>query len=371
MEDIIKRAWAEIDLSALEHNYREIRSKLPEGCRFLGIVKADAYSHGAVIISQELERLGAEYLAVACLDEAIALRDAGINMPILILGTTPADYAKTLVAYHITQTVCSLDMARELSDNLCGETLKVHYKIDSGMGRLGFSTEDAVDAIVSALKLPGLYAEGIFSHFAVSDENTNPFTMLQFEAFIKAVHRVEAESGHCFEIRHCANTGAVINYRQTCLDMVRPGLALYGHYPASEHGELDLRPVLQFKARISAISEHKPGDTISYGRIYTAQRPVITAAVGAGYADGLQRALSGKMEVLINGHRARQIGRICMDMCMVDVTDVPCNVGDVVTLFGTDGNETVSVDELAELAGTISYELLCALSRRVPRVYLR
>ncbi|MGE4354461.1 MAG: alanine racemase, partial [Oscillospiraceae bacterium] len=200
MEDIIKRAWAEIDLTALEHNYHEIRARLPEGCRFLGIVKADAYSHGAVTISRELERLGADYLAVACLDEAIALRDAGIKMPILILGTTPAEYAHTLVKYQITQTVCSFDMARELSDELAGETLKVHYKIDSGMGRLGFSTDDAVGGIVDALKLPGLSAEGIFTHFAVSDEYGDPFTMRQFEAFTEAVRNVESQSGYRFQI---------------------------------------------------------------------------------------------------------------------------------------------------------------------------
>ncbi|MGE4354749.1 MAG: alanine racemase, partial [Oscillospiraceae bacterium] len=211
--------------------------------------------------------------------------------------------------------------------------------------------------------------EGIFTHFAVSDEYGDPFTMRQFEAFTEAVRNVESQSGYRFQIKHCANTGAVINYRQTCLDMVRPGLALYGHYPAAEHGGLDLRPVLQFKARISAINDHKPGDTISYGRMYTVTEPLKVAVVGVGYADGLQRALSGKMDVLVNGRRARQIGKICMDMCMVDVTDIPCKVGDVVTIFGTDGDETASVDELAELAGTISYELLCGLSRRVPRVY--
>jgi alanine racemase len=372
MEDIIKRAWAEIDLSALEHNYREIRSKLPEGCRFLGVVKADAYSHGAVTIARELERLGADYLAVACLDEAITLREAGIHMPVLILGTTPASYARTLAKYDITQTVCSLEMARELSFMLGGDRLKVHYKIDSGMSRLGFSTDEAVEGIARALRLPNLIGEGIFTHFAVSDEYGDPFTMEQFNLFTEAVRRVEEVSGHHFAIRHCANSGAVINYCETCLDMVRPGLALYGHYPAAEHGGLELRPVLQFKARISALHEHFPGETISYGRKYTVrEQPVKVAVVGVGYADGVQRALSGKMDVLINGRRARQIGRICMDMCMVDVTDVPCEVGDVVTIFGTDGSETVSVDELAEKAGTISYELLCALSRRVPRVYLR
>ena len=366
MTDTLKRAWAEIDLSALEHNYREIRSKLPEGCRFLGIVKADAYSHGALAVSRELERLGADYLAVACLDEAAALRDGGIDMPILILGVTPPEYAADLADYNITQTVCSLEMARELSEKLCGRRLKVHCKIDTGMGRLGFRP-DELDDMEQLLRLPNLDFEGVFTHFAVSDEFGDPFTRTQFERFIDTVGELERRSGFAFKIKHCANTGAVINYRQTCLDMVRPGLALYGHYPAAERGGLDLRPVMSLKARISSVQEHFPGDTISYGRIFTATKPMKTAVVGVGYADGLHRALSGKMDMLVNGRRARQIGRICMDMCMLDVTDIPCRPGDVATVFGAG----VSVDELAELAGTISYELLCAISPRVPRVYVR
>lgn len=370
MTDTSKRAWVEIDLSALEHNYKEIRSHLPAGCRFLGVVKADAYSHGALAVSRELERLGADYLAVACLDEAAALRAGGIKMPVLILGTTPAEYARELARLGITQTVCSLDQARELSAALGGMDLKVHIKIDTGMGRLGFRPEDT-DAMAEAMRLPGLHAEGVFTHFAVSDEFGDPFTRLQFERFLAAVEAVERAAGQTFDIRHCANTGAVINYRQTCLDMVRPGLALYGHYPAAERGGLDLRPVMSFRARVSAVQEHLPGETISYGRTFTADRPMRVAVVGAGYADGLHRALSGRMDMLINGRRVRQIGRICMDMCMADVTDVPCAPGDVATIFGSEGDASVSVDELAALAGTISYELLCAISPRVPRVYIR
>lgn len=371
MEDIAKRAWAEISLSALEHNYNELRAKLPENCRFLGVVKADAYGHGAITISRELERLGADYLAVACLDEAIALRSEGVGLPILILGVTPASYAPLLASYGLTQTVNSLDMARSLDRALDGKSLKVHFKVDSGMGRLGFSPEEAAEGITQALKLPNLEAEGIFTHFAVSDVYGDPFTQRQFDLFTKTVSSIESASAHRFEIRHCANSGAVINYPEMCLDMVRPGIALYGHYPAAERGGLDLSPVMQLKARVSAIHTRHPGETISYGRTYcVAERPMRVAVVGIGYADGVQRALSDKMQVLINRCRARQIGRICMDMCMVDVTDIPCEVGDVVTVFGTDGHESVSVDELARQAGTINYELLATLGRRVPRVYL-
>ena len=367
MEDIVKRAWAEIDLSALEHNYKEIRKHLPQGCRFLGIVKADAYSHGAVPIARELERLGAEYLAVACLDEAIALRDAGIKTPIIILGTTSARYADTLHRYDLTQTVCSLEMAKELSHELGEKSLKVHYKIDTGMGRLGFSANKATDGIVEALSLKNLLAEGIYTHFAVSDEPDDSFTMVQFKRFIDAVKNIEERSGHIFEIKHCANSGAVINFRETCLDMVRPGLILYGYTPSGDSCELDLKPVMSFKARISSINEHQVADTISYGRRYTvADKPIKAAVVGVGYADGLQRALSDNMDMVVNGHRAKQIGRICMDMCMLDVTDISCEVGDEVTIFGPNA----PVTKLAEKAGTISYELLCAISPRVPRVYI-
>jgi len=371
MENMDSRAWAEIDLAALEHNYREIRRALPPGCRFLGVVKADAYNHGAAVVARELERLGAEYLAVACLDEALVLRRAGIRMPILILGTTGAQFAGTLADNAITQTVCSLEMARALSAALGKKTLKVHYKIDTGMGRLGFKPEEARADLPAALALPNLIPEGVFTHFAVSDEHDD-FTLEQFRLFTDTVDEAERRSGCRFTLRHCANTGAVINYRETCLDMVRPGLALYGHYPAAERGGLDLRPVMQFKARISAIHEHRPGETISYGRQYTVvDRPIRAAVVSVGYADGVFRALSGKMSLLIRGRSIRQIGRICMDMCMADVTDVPCAVGDVVTIFGTDGEAVASLDKLAAQAGTISYELLCAISPRVPRIYLR
>ncbi len=370
MQDIVKRAWAEIDFSALRHNYHEIRKSLPENCKFMGVVKADAYKHGAVKIAKELEKLGAEYLAVACIDEAVELRENGINAPLMILGTTPPRYAETLVNYNITQTVCSLKMANELSEKLGDKKLKVHYKIDSGMGRLGFSHLTATDEITEALKLKNLIAEGIYSHFAVSDELDSDFTNEQYEIFRSKILEIEGKSGHKFEICHCANSGAVLNYPHTALDMVRPGLLLYGHCPTEGECRLDIKPVMQFRARISAIHEHSVGDTISYGRRFTVTRPMRVAVLSVGYADGLHRSLSGKTEFLIKGKRAKQIGSICMDMCMADVTDIDCDEFDAATIFGTDGDETITTTELANHAGTISYELLCALSLRVPRAYL-
>jgi len=207
----------------------------------------------------------------------------------------------------------------------------------------------------------------VFTHFAVSDEPEESFTLEQFARFTKAVDELENETGRSLGIRHCANSGAVVNFRETCLDMVRPGLLLYGLYPGAERGGLDLKPVMRLLTRVAEITEHHAGDTISYGRIFTCERDMRLAVIPVGYADGLHRSLSGKFDVLINGKRAHQVGRICMDMCMVDVTDMPeVKTGDIVTVFGDEPEAT----ELADIAGTISYELLCAISPRVPRVYI-
>lgn len=366
------RTWAEVSLGNIRHNVENIRSTLPQGTKFLGVVKADAYGHGAVPVTKAVLEAGAEYLAVACLSEAEELRDAGIEAPILILGVTPAEYAGELARFRITQAVSSLEYAKALSGNLTSP-LKVHMKLDTGMSRTGFNTTrpEKFSDIVEALRLPNLDFEGVFTHFCVSDSFGDPFTQVQHGRFVETIDKAEKASGRRFAIKHCANSGAVINYPELAHDMVRPGVITYGMYPAAEHGKLDLRPAMQLKSRVFAVTEHDAGDTISYGRTFTADRPMRFAVVPIGYADGLHRALSNKLEVLINGVRCRQRGRICMDMCMVDVTDLPaCRVGDLVTVFGTDGDETILADELAEKAGTINYEITCALSRRVPRLYL-
>lgn len=374
MNELKKRTWAEISLAAIRQNYLNMRAMLPQGSRFLGVVKADAYGHGAVRVASMLEREGCDYLAVACIDEAAKLRACGITLPVLILGPGPAECAARLAQMGITQSVGSLEYAEALSNRIAGTglTLKVHMKLDTGMGRTGFRASDdgAFEQIKKALRLPNLVYEGVFTHFAVSDEPDKGFTDIQFARFGDTVARIERETGHRFEIRHCTNSGAMINYEKTYLDMVRPGLALYGCYPAAERGRLELTPAMQLRSRVAEITEHRAGDSISYGRTFTAERDMRIAVLPIGYADGLHRALSGRLEVLIRGKRCRQIGRICMDMCMVDVTDLPeVRVGDTATIFGTDGDETVPVEELAEKCGTISYELLCAVSPRIPRVY--
>ena len=333
------RTWVEISLNNLEHNYHEICSRLPEGCQMLGICKANSYGHGAVRVAQRLQQAGCHWVAVNCYDEAEELRAAGVGMEILILGPQPANIA--------------VDVAN----------------LETGMGRTGFDASSGahMNEMLETLALPNLDITGVFTHFAVSDEAGNPYNDLQFARFTAAIAEMEARSGRKFKIRHCANSGAVINYPQTYLDMVRPGLLLYGLFPGEETAGLDLRPAMELRSRVCDITQHRAGDTISYGRMFTCDRDMRLAVLPVGYADGLLRSLSGKADVLIRGHRVRQVGRICMDMCMVDVTDYPeIRPGDVATVFG----RALSASEQARKADTIPYELLCAVSQRVPRVYV-
>lgn len=372
-----KRTWAEINLDNMEHNYLQMRRQLPDSTRFLGVVKANAYGHGSVRIARFLQELGCDYLAVATAEEALELRRSGVELPILNLGFTPHEYVPELSRGNITMSVPDRAEAEAISSAAMSAdvTARVHLKVDSGMGRLGFVCHDGRDPIedmLPVMSMPALDIEGIFTHFAVSDVFGDPFTQKQFDDFVALYTKLESISGKKFRIKHCTNSGAMINYSQVFLDMVRPGIALYGCYPAQEHGNIQLRPVMELKTSILQIKELLPGDTVSYGRTYTADAPRRIAVIPIGYADGLHRKLSGKMDVLIRGKRAHQIGRICMDMCMVDVTDIEdAEVGDIVTIFGRDGDSFIHIDELAEKADTISYELLCAVSPRVPRIYIR
>ena len=372
MEERKKRTWAEISLQNLRHNVEQIRGTIPDGCRYLGVVKADAYGHGAVPVARCLEEMGVRHMAVACYDEAKQLRQAGIGAELLILGPSPAWLAPDIAQLGgVCQTVGSLRLARELSAamNGTGRTLGIHIKLETGMGRTGFSARDpkTVEQVVKAMGLPHLGPEGVFTHFCVSDTPEAGFTQTQFTRFLHTIGQIEETAGRNFQIRHCANSGAVLNFPETELEMVRPGLLQYGLYPGEERGALELRPVMKLMTRVAEITEHIPEDTVSYGRTFTCERPTRLAVLPIGYADGLHRALSGRMDVIIRGQRAPQRGRICMDMCMVDITDLPgVQVGDEVEIFG--GRQ--SVDTLAQAAGTISYELLCAVSPRVPRVYL-
>ena len=374
MKQTQTRTWTEIDLSNLEHNYRALRAMLPQGCRFLGVVKADAYGHGAVQVARRLETLGAEYLAVACLDEALELRQARITTPILILGYTPTERAEALLDNGITQTVYDVEMARALSNAAAaaGKTLKIHVKADTGMSRLGWlcGGEDqsaAMEAIAQVCALPGLEAEGIYTHFANADGDED-YTMLQFTRFLDLLEALK-ERGITFAIRHCAASAAALKFPCTHLDMVRPGIALYGHYPDPSCEGLDgpgLRPVMTLKTRVASVKTVPAGTPVSYGCTHVLDRETKLAALTIGYADGLPRLCSDKLEVLIGGQRAPVVGRICMDMCMADVTGLDVAPGDEVEVFG----EHLPIEDVAALAGTIQYELLCAVSPRVHRAYL-
>ena len=373
-ETVQMRTWAEVSLDNLAHNYRTLRGLLPEGCKFLGVVKANAYGHGAAELGRKLQELECDMLAVACLDEAFELRRVGVTLPILCLGHTAPRFAHLLLECGVSQMVADLKSAQALSDAAvaAGKTLTVHIKLDTGMSRLGLlwqqEQEETVEEIRQICSLPGLKAEGLFTHFADAD-GSEEYTMLQFTRFLDAKAALE-KVGITFEICHCAASAAVLNYPCTHLDMVRPGLLLYGYYPARELEGLDggeLLPVMTLKSRIAALRDIPAGTPVSYGRTACVERDSKLAVLPIGYGDGFSRAFSDRGSVLIRGQRCRIVGRVCMDMCMVDVTDLPqVKVGDVAVIYGRDG----LMEEATRLAGTIPYELLCNVNPRVPRVYL-
>ena len=368
------RTWAEISLDNLEHNYRALRACAPDS-RFLGVVKANAYGHGAIPVAKRLEELGADYLAVACLNEALELREAGIAMPIMILGATPAEFAPLVVEHNITQAVFTLELAQALSHaaGQAGKSAKIHVKVDTGMGRLGLlchKAEDCAPLVEKICALPHLEAEGIFTHFANADGD-EAYTMLQFTRFLDALDELEKRYSLTFEIRHCAASAAVLNYPCTHLDMVRPGIALYGHYPDPSCEGLDgpgLLPVMTLKSRVAAVRELPEDTPVSYGcTARFAQGGGRVAVVPIGYADGLHRSLSNEGSFWLDGQPRPIMGRVCMDMCKVGLDDgAGVRPGGVAEIFG----ENLPVERHSELAGTVQYELLCAVSPRVPRIYL-
>ena len=368
------RTWAEIDLGNLEHNYRALRACATDS-RFLGTVKANAYGHGAIPVARRLVELGTDYLAVACLDEAAELRRAGITAPILILGYTHPALADEIVALGVTQTVFTPELAQALSAaaGAAGTRAKIHLKADTGMSRLGVLGHDGSQAaaeIAALCALPHLEPEGIFTHFANADGDEG-YTMLQFTRFLDVLEELEQKYGRTFEIRHCAASAAVLNYPCTHMDMVRPGIALYGHYPDPSCEGLDgpgLKPVMSLYSRVAAVRDFPADTPVSYGCTArfcdTGGR---TAVLPIGYADGLHRVLSNKSGVWLGGQYRPIMGRVCMDMCMVRLEDGDCTkTGDVAEIFGPH----LPVEHHAELAGTIQYELLCAVAPRVPRIYL-
>lgn len=382
MNSFVKRTWAEINLDAIIHNYKEIRRQTDKNAMVCCVVKADGYGHGAVELARVYERLGADWFAVSNIEEAMELRRAGIQLPILILGYTPCDCAGLLSRENIAQTVYSTDYAQELSQSAgkAGVRVNIHLKLDTGMTRIGLMCQhfdrdnSSIDEAEIICKMPGLIPQGVFTHFSVSDEakDGKDFTLHQFHCFMHVVEELEKRGIH-FDIRHCANSGAVIDYKQTHLDMIRAGIILYGLSPSRKlRGRLDLIPAMELKSVISHVKEVEPGAFVSYGRTFVTQNRMKIATIPVGYADGYIRTLAKDGSIELHGRRAKLIGRVCMDQIMADVTAIEeAKRGDEVTLFGTGKDGGPTADDIAAWCRTINYEVTCLIGKRVARVYLK
>ncbi len=374
MENVLKRTWAEIDLDALRHNYRLVRKATGNKTDIYAVIKADAYGHGAVKVAHALLEEGATHFAVSNLDEAAQLRQAGITCPILLLSYTPPEEVRHLVQLDVIQTVVSLAHAKALNDaaKAADVVLNVHLKVDTGMSRVGFvhqtdaDRENAASEIFAAASLPHLQAEGIFTHFAVADEQDETATNEQFARFMQTVEDVAAK-GVRFAVCHCCNSAGLMRFPAMHLDAVRPGIVLYGLAPDSGwmNDIWPLHPAMQLKTTVTMVKTVPAGTKISYGSTFIAEKEMQIATVPIGYADGYSRLMAGKGYMLVNGKKAPLVGRVCMDQSMLDVTDLDVSVGDTVTVFG-DG---LPAEEYAAFIGTIHYETVCAVGKRVPRVY--
>jgi len=379
--------WAEIDLNAYAHNIRELKRISRPPARLMAVVKANGYGHGAVEVAREALQNGAQYLGVARINEAIPLREAGIEVPILIFGYSPPDLAPVLMDYELTQTVYSLSTASALSEQATrkGEQIHVHLKVDSGMGRLGFllettngnphdnAAQNPVREIEAITRLPGLTVEGIFTHFATADSADKSYADLQLDRFMDLLNRLQRE-GLEPPLRHAANSGALIDMPDSHLDMVRPGIATYGLHPSDEVNKriVDLKPVMTLKSKIIHLKRVAPGFNISYGITFQTKNHTTIATVPVGYADGFNRLLSSRGHMLVHGRRVPIVGRVCMDLTMLDVGDISeVALEDEVVVFGEQGNEAVTADEIAASLDTINYEVVSTITGRVPRVYLK
>ena len=377
MNEIFKslRTWVEINLDALGCNFDAVRETLPENIKILAVVKANAYGHGAIGVAKFLEDK-ADYLAVAATDEALELRKNGVGCPILILGHIPYGDYDNIVKYNITPTISDFYEAELLSKAAAkmGVTAPLHIAVDTGMNRIGFRCDDAsIEEIKKIKTLPNVEIEGVFSHLAAADMLDKAYTEMQAERFDEFVAKME-NAGINASIKHLYNSAAIADLEKK-YDMVRQGIILYGLKPSDEveFNNINVpQPVMSMKTRVVQVKTLSAGESISYGCTYTTEKETRVATLCAGYADGVTRVLSNNGEVLIRGKRAKIIGRVCMDQFMVDVTHIPdVEAGDTATIFGTDGDETISVDEIAKKANTINYEIICNINSRVTRVYMK
>ncbi|WP_410771798.1 alanine racemase [Fontibacillus sp. BL9] len=380
MQVMYRPTRALIDLDALYSNYAELRQGLPADMKLLACVKANAYGHGAVTVAKELERYGADYLSVAFLDEALELRHAGIKLPILVLGYTPPHGVRAAWEHDITLNVFSQDVLEYIGDldpSAFSHRLKVHIKIDSGMGRLGLLPgEEAVAFVRTAQQIPHLEVEGLFTHYATADEEDKSYTLEQYRRFQDVVDALR-EDGFHIPIIHTGNSAIAIDLPELSCRMVRIGIALYGLYPSDEveRDRIKLSPILTLKTELVRVKTMPPHSAISYGAKYVTDREERIGTLPIGYADGYSRMLGGKAQVLIRGRRVPVVGTICMDQCMVSLQPLAdmaeeIQAGEEVVLIGQQSGGQITADELASALGTIHYELVCMLAHRVPRVYV-
>ncbi len=367
------RTEAAIDLDAAEHNFNATRAKLPQNVKLLCVIKADAYGHGAVEFARLFEGR-ADFYGVACIEEAIELINAGIKTPLLILGAVARPYFEDIVKYGIRIPIFSREDAKALSDEAQkqGKRVPFHICADTGMSRIGFQVnEESADICRDIAGLPGIYAEGLFSHFATADEADLSKAVAQREKFKAFIKMLEARGLH-IPIKHINNSAGIMNFDEY-FDMCRMGIILYGLYPSHEVDKslLQIKPVMEWRTHISHIKELEAGREISYGGTYKTDEPRRIATLPVGYADGYPRCLSNKGRVLINGNFAPITGRVCMDQFMVDVTGIEAHVGDTVTLIGKNGGKELTMEEVSEAAHSFNYELPCRIARRVPRTYYR
>ena len=368
------RTWAEVDLDAIAHNIKEIRKITNPSAQLMAVVKADAYGHGFLEVTKTLLENGADRLAVATLREGEQLRSRGVQVPILVLGALMEEDIEDYINFNITPNVFSYETAHAISyiAEKKEKVTKIHIKLDTGMSRIGFLTgennEKVVEEIIKISKLPYIEIEGIFSHFSTSDEYDDSYTRLQFKRFTDVINMLE-ERGLHIPIKHICNSAAIMMYPEMHMDMVRPGVILYGMYPSDEvdKSKLDLKPAMTLKAKVTLVKEVEPGRGVSYGKEYITDRVTKIATVPIGYADGYLRRLAKDGKMIVHGQQVPIIGRICMDQCMIDVTNVH-NIerGDEVILFSDKG---ITVDDLARWLDTINYEVTCVIGKRIPRIY--
>lgn len=367
--------WVEVSLDAIKHNIGQYKNLIGKSVNLMAVVKADGYGHGAVQVAEAVLQAGADYLAVALLDEALQLRGAGISVPILVLGYTPIRSIKEAILFDIDLTVFTIDVLDEIifQAEQLQKPVSIHLKIDTGMSRIGVqSAEDALILAEKAVSSPFVFLKGIFTHFANADNVDPTYTNKQYELFISVISYLNQHSIH-IPLKHCCNTAATMKFPDKHLDMVRVGIGIYGLYPdqSMRDHSINLKQAISLKTKIASLKKVPISQPISYGCTSIPTQNSMIATLPIGYADGLSRLLSNKGKFLLHCQKVQVTGSVCMDQTMVDVTDlIGCTPGDVVTIFGCDGDSFQSVDEIAKLIGTINYEVVCLISKRVPRVYI-